>query len=164
MNLSCVRNKKGDMRKFVGCLAALSILVSCGNQEETSDRKDGYSQAPQTAEDSLFEEVMHGHDTAMAKMGKLGRYQKQVDAKIDSLKKLGGSKWAELEKSLGTLGAELKDAQEGMNRWMDEFEIDSAQEDMKRRIDYLRSEKIKVDDVKEKIFHTLEKADSLLSR
>jgi DNA repair ATPase RecN len=151
------------MIKFILYSTIAIIFAACANNG-SEERKDGYSKRPQTAEDSLFEEVMHGHDTAMAKMGKLGRYQKEVSAKLDSLREVGGSKLAEAEKSLNELGTELKEAEEGMNNWMDDFDIDSAMGNIERRIEYLKNEKIKVDDVKEKIFRTLEKADSLLKK
>lgn len=151
------------MIKFILYSTIAIIFVACADNG-SEERKDGYSKKPQTTEDSLFEEVMHGHDTAMAKMGKLGRYQKAVNEKLDSLREVGGNKLEEAEKSLKDLGVELKEAEEGMNNWMDNFEIDSAMNNIERRIEYLKSEKIRVDDVKEKIFRTLEKADSLLKK
>ena len=57
------------------------------SSSESTDRKDGYSQTATTPEDSLFQEVMNAHDTAMAKMGKMVGYRKQFDANVDSLKK-----------------------------------------------------------------------------
>lgn len=139
------------------------LAIACSNNE-SSDRKDGFTKGPQSAEDSLFDEVMHGHDTAMAKMGKLGRYKKEVTAKLDSLKAVGGKKWADVEQSLNGLKTDLQEAEDGMNKWMEDFDIDSAQDNIERRLEYLKDEKIKVDEVKRKIFQTLDKADSLLSR
>ena len=141
----------------------LLLAIACGNNE-SSDRKDGFTKGPQSAEDSLFDEVMHGHDTAMAKMGKLGRYKKEVTAKLDSLKKVGGKKWADVGQSLNGLKTDLQQAEDGMNKWMEDFDIDSAQDNIERRLEYLKNEKIKVDEVKRKIFQTLDKADSILSR
>ena len=51
-----------------------------------------------------------------------------------------------------------------MNTWMEEFSIDSAVDDTERRLSYLKSEKLKIDTVREKIFSALEKADSLLNK
>jgi septal ring factor EnvC (AmiA/AmiB activator) len=148
------------MIKFLFCCAITLMVASCG-ESATEERKDGFSKRPGTAEDSLFDAVMHGHDTAMAKMGKLRRYQKEVQQKIDSLAQSSGAK-SSFQATLKQLEADLKQAEEGMNKWMEDFSIDSAQNDLKRRIEYLQSEKIKVDGVAEKIFSTISKADSML--
>ena len=145
--------------------AIILFAVSCGEGEPApAERTDGFSKKAQTPEDSLFDEVMHGHDVAMAKMGKIGKYRKELQGKIDSLSKVGGAAKASVQSSLKEVEAELKVAEEGMNKWMDEFEIDSAQDDIKRRLQYLTSEKLKVDDVKEKILNAVSKADSLLKK
>jgi hypothetical protein len=49
-----------------------------------------------------------------------------------------------------------------MNKWMDEFNMDSAVNNMEQRIKYLTDEKMKVGKVKESILGSLHKADSLL--
>ncbi len=107
---------------------------------------------------------MDGHDVAMAKMGKLAGYRKQVQQKIDSLAKVSSSAKSSAEKALKDLGAKLKEAEEGMDNWMREFSIDSAQDDKQRRISYLQSEKAKVNKVRDEIFEALNKADSLLKK
>ncbi|MBO9571364.1 MAG: hypothetical protein J7497_04030 [Chitinophagaceae bacterium] len=143
-------------------LSAIVLMISCG--DNSSDRTDGFTKGDQAPEDSLFDEVMHGHDTAMAKMGKLGRYRKEVESKLDSLAKVGGAAKASAESALKQLGAELKNAEDGMNKWMEDFEIDSAQDNIEKRLEYLKSEKFKVDEVKDNIFKALNRADSLLSK
>lgn len=149
------------MFKMVIGLALTIILAGCG--EEVSDRKDGFS-AAKNPEDSLFQEVMDGHDEAMAKMGKVSGYRKQFEQKIDSLKKTRSAAKAELTKKYEAMRERLKKAEDGMNTWMQEFSIDSAQEDIERRLEYLKSEHIKVDQVKEDILSALSKADSLLKK
>jgi flagellar capping protein FliD len=147
------------IKSFIPALLVI-FLISCGGDSE--DRKDGYSETSRNPEDSLFQEVMDGHDSAMAKMGKLSGYRKQLDKKIDSLKDVKSSAKAKLEDKFTKLNAELKEAQDEMNTWMQEFSIDSAQDDMTRRLEYLKSEKFKVEKVKKKIFTAVEKADSVL--
>jgi hypothetical protein len=145
--------------------ALILLAVSCNDSEPAPvERTDGFSKKAETPQDSLYDEVMHGHDVAMAKMGKIGRYRKELQNKIDSLSKVGGEAKSSLKASFKELESELKVAEDGMNKWMDEFEIDSAQDDIKRRIEYLSSEKLKVDDVKEKILNAVSKADSLLKK
>ncbi len=152
------------MKKLIFPVIIL-LVVSCNNNEPApTERTDGFSKKAGTPEDALYDEVMHGHDVAMAKMGKISKYRKEVQGKIDSLSKVGGTAKAILQGSLKELEAELKVAEEGMNKWMAEFEIDSAQDNIARRIEYLTSEKLKVDDVKDKILNVVSKADSLLKK
>ena len=143
-------------------LFALVILVSCGSS--TDERKNGYSDSPKNPEDSLFQDVMDLHDVAMSKMGKLAGYRKQFDAKIDSLKKVKSNAKESVTKKYSEISGELKQAEDRMNTWMEQFSIDSAQDDVKRRIAYLESEKSKVSAVKDEILSALKKADSALTK
>ena len=144
-------------------LLAFVFLVSCGNNS-SEERKDGYSETAKNPEDSLFQDVMNQHDEAMAKMGKLAGYRKQFDAKIDSLKKVKSSTKEATSKKYEEISGELKKAEDRMNTWMQEFSIDSAQDNIERRLQYLESEKTKVTTVKEEIISALAKADSALKK
>ena len=144
-------------------LLALGFLVSCAGSS-SEDRKDGFSNTAKTPEDSLFQDVMDLHDEAMAKMGKLAGYRKQFDSKIDSLQKIKSSTKEALTEKYNVIREDLKQAEDKMNTWMQEFSIDSAQDDTKRRIEYLESEKSKVSKVKDEIFSALSKADSALAK
>ena len=57
---------------------------------------------------------------------------------------------------------DLKAAKVGMENWMDEFNMDSAINNMEERMKYLRDEKLKVSNVKENILNSLQRADSLI--
>jgi len=142
---------------------ALFALAACG-EDHSGHRKDGFSETAKTPEDSLFQKVMDGHDEAMAKMGKLSGYRKQVESRIDSLKQVKSSAKADLSRQYEELKEKLKLAEDGMNQWMHEFSIDSAQDDIDRRMEYLRSEQVKVEKVKEDIFSVLQRADSALRK
>jgi hypothetical protein len=144
-------------------VAAFFLLAACGG-DSSNDRKDGFSETAKNPEDSLFQEVMDGHDEAMAKMGKLSGYQKQLDQKIDSLRKAKSAAKVSFEKSLEKAKTDLKQAEEDMNKWMHEFSIDSAQDNIERRLEYLKSEKTKVRNVRNEIFEAIGKADSLLKK
>ena len=65
-------------------------------------------------------------------------------------------------RELGRLLENLKSAKANMEKWMDEFNMDSAVNNMEQRINYLRDEKWKVSKVKENILASLQKADSLI--
>ena len=65
--------------------------------------------------------------------------------------------------ALQSLMEELNYADYSMDRWMTEFDIDSATQKGEARRPYLETEKVKVDKVKEAILRSLSRADSLFS-
>src|SRR5690606_24988032 len=145
---------------FMPALAAF-LLVACG--EGSTERTDGFSEVPKTAEDSLFRDVMEGHDVGMARMGKMARYRKQIAHQLDSLAKLGPSAAQErLKVTLEQLDNQLKAAEDGMNEWMDGFVLDSVQDEAANRLSYLQAEKYKVNQVRDRMLEAVQKADSLL--
>lgn len=135
------------------------VFVSCNNNSS----KEKSPQA-RTA-DSLYKNVMEGHDIGMAKMGRLTRAEQTTRRLLDSIQKLPAKakQAAEpLRVKLDSLQKDLSYAEFAMNKWMEEFNMDSALNDIDQRIEYLQSEKIKVSKVKEAILGGLEKADSVL--
>jgi hypothetical protein len=144
-------------------LFAFVILASCAGGS-SDERKNGYSDVPKNPEDSLFQDVMDLHDQAMAKIGKVKGSREQLNAKIDSLKKVKSSAKESLTKKYTEISNDLKQADDKMNTWMHEFSIDTLQDDVKSRIAYLESEKSKVSAVKDEILSALSKADSALNK
>lgn len=134
-------------------------LISCGG--------DGSKQKSPEAKlaDSLYKDVMNGHDVGMAKMGRLTRAEQTTRRLLDSIKNLPAKAQRSAEPlriKLDSLQKDLSYAEFAMNKWMEEFNIDSALNQLDQRIEYLKSEKIKVSKVKESILNGLEKADSVL--
>lgn len=146
------------------CLGMLT--TACNNNSssnEAADRKNGFTPVLKTKEDSLFHEVMQGHDAGMAKIGKLRKKIDETQRQLDSINKLPAkSVNASFKQELTTLHKELSDANNEMNTWMDGFKADSATGNTDLRIQYLQQEKDKVAVVKEHILSSLQKADSLL--
>ena len=107
------------------------------------------------------------HDQVMPKMGKIRGAQKQAQQFLDSLSGLPGQQArtvAPYKQELETLISELNYADFAMDKWMVEFNIDSAKGNQELRIAYLRSELDKVSNVKKAILSSLSKADSLLKK
>lgn len=147
---------------FVLSFIAAVVFISCNSENGKGGPAEGKAE---TEEQSLWKEVMDGHDIGMAKMGKLTRAEQASRRLIDSIEKLPAkAKQAAipLKLKLDSLQKDLKNAELAMNKWMEEFNIDSATNDMEKRIEYLKSEKLKVSTVKESILSGLQKADSLL--
>jgi DNA repair ATPase RecN len=146
---------------FIGIL--FCILASCnsGKKEDTKT----LAKEPRSMVDSLMEEVMQGHDAGMAKYGKMQGVKKQIQAGIDSLDKLSKKAQADAapyRKKLESAGSEVNNAIAAMDKWMEQFNMDSALNNAQERIRYLTEEKLKVSSIAESIRHSLQKADSVL--
>jgi len=149
------------MKHLTILITVIMIIASCNN---AADNKET---GVKTHADSLMDEVMEGHDAAMAKSNKISGAQKLVRQSLDSLDKLSPT----LKKAatpykiqLDSLAANLKYAESGMDKWMEEFNMDSAKNDADLRTKYLEAEKEKVNQVKEKMISVLQQADSLLKK
>jgi hypothetical protein len=156
--------KNLSMQKIFGILSIflLVVLVACKNADK---KHEGHSEEPKTQADSLMADVMDGHDVGMAKYGKLTAMEKKVKATLDSISKLPAKAREALAPYKAQLDSTAKDlsyAIFAMDKWMEEFDMDSAKNDMKQRIQYLLDEKMKVGKVKEAILNSLSKADSVL--
>ena len=154
------------MKKRLFTLFFLAGLASCKNApKKEQERTDGFNPVLKTREDSLFHDVMEGHDMGMARMGKISRYLSQVQKTLDSLNKLPASKVdTKYQQFLIDLQKELNYADYGMNNWMEEFKVDSAKGEKEKRIQYLEEEKVKIQKVKESIIGSLKRADSLFGK
>ena len=98
-------------------------------------------------------------------MGKLTRAEQRTRRLLDSIEKLPAKAReaaVPLKVKLDSLQKDLSYAEFAMNKWMEEFNMDSALNNVEERIDYLGSEKLKVSKVKEAILGSLQKADSIL--
>ena len=140
-------------------ILSIILVISCNENDK------GSGAASRTRTDSLLNDVMNGHNFGMAKMGKLTRAEQTTRRLLDSLAKLPAKarEVAEpLKVKLDSLQKELSYAEFAMNKWMDEFNADSAVDNPKDRINYLEDEKIKIAKVKEAILSSLQKADSII--
>lgn len=144
-------------------VAICLLLAACGSNKETPVRTNGYEPVLTDKQDSLEHDVLDGHDQAMARIAKLSKTSKKVQEWIDSLSVLPSSKKdLTLESNLKTAKRELGEAQQAMNEWMDGFRLDSLKENKTARIQYLESELVKVNQMKNKIISALSKSDSIL--
>lgn len=141
------------------------VTCACNNDPEKRERKDGFTAVLNDKEDSLYHQVMEGHDTGMAKMGTLRKHMNRVARELDSINKLPGKNVDQRRKqTLTALQEELNYADHAMFTWMQEFNVDSAKSDKSKRVEYLESEKVKVLKVKQNILNSLQRADSLFGK
>jgi len=150
------------MKNIFPLALVLSVIfiISCGEND------NGHRGAVlKTRADSLLNDVMDGHNIGMGKMGRLTRAEQTTRRLLDSVAKLPARAYEAAEPlkvKLDSLQKELSYAEFAMNKWMDEFNADSAVDNPKNRINYLEDEKLKITKVKEAILGSLQKADSLL--
>jgi len=142
---------------------AITSITACNNK----NKKDNAGQiAPKTLADSLENEVMDGHNAGMAKYGKLTSKQNEARRLLDSIANLPAKAreaMTPLKAKLDSLVEDLISAKAKMDKLMDEYNMDSAVNNLEQRIKYLTEEEIKVSKVKESILNSLQKADSVLN-
>lgn len=146
---------------FFILLSSGCMVAGCNNAgEKQSDEKTAKA-------DTLLEQVMEGHNVGMAKMNRLSKLQKETRRLADSIAQLpekARKAAAPYKSELDSLLNGLQKAEYEMNKWMEEFNYDSAKQDAEKRIQYLADEKIRVEQVKKSILESLEKADSVLKK
>lgn len=155
------------MKKLILPAILFITLIACNSSENKNSQHEHGSDEPKTAKDSLMKDVMDGHDFAMAKMGRLSSTQKLVQQSLDSINKLPAKSRqaaAGYTTQLDSLLKDLQYAENSMNRWMAEFNMDSSVRDPALQLKYLESEKQKIAAVKDNIFTSLKRADSLLKK
>jgi len=147
---------------FAIIFMAFGFLAACNN---TDKKTNTGKETAKTLADSLENEVMDGHNVGMAKYGKLTAMQNEAQRLLDSIANLPAKAreaMMPLKTKLDGLVEDLRSAKAGMDKWMDEYNMDSAVNNIELRIKYLTEEKIKVSKVKESILNSLQKADSVL--
>lgn len=158
-------------KNFFSFLFLLGIgLAACKSGDKKSADHSGHTHsgdAPVTLTDSLLKAIDEGHIAGMSRIGKLHNTQKEVQRVIDSLSQLPPAARQNAEAWLAGLTAVSKDLQYAdfaMDKWMMEYDEDSAKDDADRRLEYLKEEKDKVEKMKSAIIGSMQKADSLLKQ
>jgi hypothetical protein len=147
------------MKKILGLIAFAFLFIACNNSSTNN------SKATKSHSDSLMDEVMEGHNTGMAKMSKLNETKNKIQHVLDSISKLPTNlqrSLAQYKMQLDSSFNRLTFADYAMEKWMEEFNMDSAVNNEQKRTEYLESEKIKISKVNEAMTSSLQKVDSLL--
>lgn len=141
---------------FILHLLLLTTILSCNNSGKTTSRED--------LADSLQSQVIDLHDIAMPKSMRIPNLQEKAQHLIDSINQLPAQAQqalASYKAKLEEVNKELGEANDAMEGWMTEMNLDSARNNIEERIKYLTEEKIKVGKIKDAILASLAKADSL---
>ena len=152
------------MKYLIPVLALFAcIAIACRNADKKQERRA--KNEPKTLADSLMKDIDDGHMVGMSKIGKLHTTRKEVQRVIDSIGNLSSKSQQSSILYLDQLKAVIKDldyADFAMDKWMTEFDMDSAVNNREQRIIYLADEKLKVSKMKEAMLNSMQKADSLL--
>lgn len=149
---------------FAALLIITASMVACNNADSGKDVRESAQNLKEKA-DSLYDSILKGHDVGMAKYEKLKRARTRTQEMIDSLDKLPAQARkasADLRARLSSLGQELADAKDGMDKWMAEINFDTLSNDIQEKVHYYTSENEKTQKMKAAILNSLQKADSLL--
>ena len=140
----------------------LVVLVGlCSCEEDAGNPGSSNVEARlKTPEDSLFHQVMEGHDAGMAKIGRLKKYSSQLQAAIDSINKTSSAEKSEIP-GLKRVKDSLDAANASMFTWMDGFKADTLTGMVTERMEYLEMQKASVTIVRDRIFNSLRLYDSL---
>lgn len=153
-------------RFFLPVLVLLSVTIACNNSDKKNDEPNNdRADVPKSTADSLMKEIDDGHMKGMSKMAKLHNTRKEVQRIIDSIGTLPAKAQQAVAPYLARLQSVIKDldyADFGMDKWMTEFDMDSALDNLEQRIKYLTEEKLKVEKMKEAMLTSIQKADSIL--
>jgi hypothetical protein len=151
------------MKKIIlpAIIFACLAFTGCKNNPGSAKAKD----TKQQEADSLEKQVLEDHDIAMPRSMRIPKLKKEIKRQLDSIGTLPAKAReaaATFKTKLESLLNELDYADFAMDKWMVEFNIDSAKDNLEQRIKYLTDEKIKVSKVKDAVLTGLAKADSLL--
>lgn len=148
-------------------LSSLIIMSGCNNSNNnrSSDQDTTQPKSKEAIADSLYDDVMDGHNVGMARFVTLQKARAEANRLIDSLQKLPAQAKqaaAPYKARLDSLVVDLQYAEDAMNKWMDNFNLDSAKNDIEKRIQYLADEKVRVNKVRDAILESLQSADTLI--
>lgn len=127
---------------------ALTLMIACG--EDNSQ---------QQAFDTLKSEVLKVHDEVMPKMGKINTLITELKDKVDT---------TEMGRSYEKAKLDLEDSHEMMMTWMKDFGSNFsgtiAKDSLAKKIQLLKEEDTKVNELKEKINQSIKNAEELLGK
>jgi hypothetical protein len=156
------------MKKTLYSIVFTYLLMACNNSNNAGVIDNNNSnKSTKTHSDSLMDEVMEGHNIGMAKMSKLNVTKNKIQQVLDSISKLPTNlqkSFTQYKMQLDSTFNRLTFANYAMDKWMEEFNMDSAANNEEKRVEYLESEKTKISKVNEAMISSLQKADSLLKK
>ena len=151
------------MKKFLLSLLVVGLVWACNSSDKKAGAKTGDQPTPLV--DSLLQQIDDGHMLGMSKIGKLHMSKQKIETLVDSIGKLPAAAQTAAAAYVARLKQAIQDldyADVAMDKWMMEYNEDSAKDNAQAHIEYLRNEALKVDKMKAAILTSMQNADSLL--
>jgi hypothetical protein len=148
------------MKPVILILLAFFTSFCFGCMDNEHEEEAGSKNASTDPVETVFQEVMKGHDAGMAKVGRLRKSSAQLGKQIDSLNKIG-SKNSIRVASIKRVKDSLDAADAAMFIWMEGFKADTLTDVPDQRMRYLEKQKASVHIVHERIMNSLRLYDSL---
>ncbi|MDF9795592.1 hypothetical protein OKW21_000855 [Catalinimonas alkaloidigena] len=146
------------------CLTFFMLVVVFACEPSAKNDQESTKLSPEeTAQDSLFNEMMAIHDEVMPEMDHIFRLQKKLKTLIDSLQNEEATDPGMLD-SLTNYNDDLQDADEAMMHWMrsNDFEFEGMEHE--EIMTELASEKENIIVVREKMLNSIRKAEDILQQ
>ncbi|QSE97368.1 hypothetical protein [Fulvivirga lutea] len=144
-------------------LSICLLAISCaGNktQEEANSTEESELPKEEQIEKSLYDEVMAVHDEMMPKMESMMEIKGRLIEMSDSLREAGKA----TESSVYVSAVDkIEGADEAMMGWMRQFKPNMEGMSHQEKVDYLTTQKNKMDSVKVVMQVAISNGDSLLS-
>lgn len=150
------------MKKILFAFSALLIICACN-----SNKKPERETTDLTPLERLKHEIDDIHIEGMSKMAELTKLEQRTKKILDSLSTLPDKEpITSMKKGFESLAAELKQAEEGMDNWMNDFysKPDTLDDDESEKKKYLEDQKSVARQIRDAITNGIRKADTLISR
>ncbi|MGF7232890.1 hypothetical protein [Arachidicoccus sp.] len=154
---------KSGFDKIICCFFFVTMsFAACKNgSSSNATEKEAKSLSPL---DSMMQIVMDGHDKSMGKMGHLLVNQKEINHKIDSLKKtLTPGNKAEIT-LLQSTNMRIDSVTGSMNKWMESFDMEMDKMDSVAKMNYLQKNRMLIDSITTKMQQASNFSDSILAQ
>ncbi len=125
--------------KYYFLITDVFFLLSCNNSQH--NHADNNASVPVTASDSIYKSVMKGHDNGMAKIGEIVRLRNLIKEQ-DSIIRSKTKDAAQLSK-LDSAAQDLDNANELMNKWMQEFDPNKQATPKRRKLLFIKKKRKK---------------------
>lgn len=143
-------------------LAVICLVESCGNNKQQNKQSaEPLHTGPVSLIDSLNKKVNEGHDFSMSKMGKMVTLQKSITASIDSLQNLQPVPQSKIS-SLKEASHHLHIINGSMYQWMDNFDFDLKNMDSATKVQYLRTNLKRIQEIDDSTRKFIDEAQQAL--
>ncbi|MEM9858166.1 MAG: hypothetical protein AAF843_12450 [Bacteroidota bacterium] len=144
--------------------SAILLIASCGGQNEKQQETEAKADMPQEQQklQALYDEVIEIHDEVMPKMDDIMKAKGKLQEQLDTLRESNPEdiKIAALENTIG----KLNKADEAMMNWMRNFKPQDDEKDSKKVLEYYKSERVKISEVKDEMLSAIDEANELIKK